>query len=280
MQEHLNRLAEGSMDLFVCPVTHAIMRRPAYLAGSDEHRFEQSVLHDWVQVKGNDTNPLTGETVADLAIVEDKFLARTVRNWCEKQAVKLQRANEAAVAESEAAAHTACAAGGVKVHVFVDDSNIAIGAMEQGRAVQVPALARALHRGRHVVAKHVAGSGPGKAAHWAQWRREGYAVHEEARHGKEAFVDDVLGAQIAAALSRRWPDGGTRVLVLATGDGNDNHGRASFPDHVQSALLQEGWHVELYTWRRSTSATYHRFAREYGRTGRFKIHYLDEFRLC
>ena len=56
-------------------------------------------------------------------------------------------------------------------------------------------------------------------------------------------------------------------------------GRASFPEHVESALLK-GWHVELYTWRRSTSATYRRFAREYGGSGRFKIHFLDEFRLC
>ena len=96
------------------------------------------------------------------------------------------------------------------------------------------------------------------------------------RYSTEVAVDDTLHAQAFNELIKdcRAP----RVLQIVTGDGNDNHGRASFPEHVESALLQ-GWHVELHTWRCSTSATYRRFAREYGGSGRFKIHYLDELRL-
>ena len=44
---------------------------------------------------------------------------------------------------------------------------------------------------------------------------------------------------------------------------------------METALLK-GWYVELYTWRCSTSGTYRRFEREYGSSGRFEIHFLDE----
>ena len=53
-----------------------------------------------------------------------------------------------------------------------------------------------------------------------------------------------------------------RTLVLLTGDGNDNAGRMSFVDAVDRAL-QEGWAVEVWAWRGSTSRRYIDFAREY-----------------
>ena len=66
-----------------------------------------------------------------------------------------------------------------------------------------------------------------------------------------------------------------RVLALLTGDGNDkndNEGRTTFPDCVQRAL-QNRWHVELISWRASTSRVYEKFEREYGEY--FRIRYLD-----
>jgi hypothetical protein len=50
--------------------------------------------------------------------------------------------------------------------------------------------------------------------------------------------------------------------VLLTGDGNDNAGRMSFIDAAERAL-QEGWLVEVWAWRGSTSRRYVDFAREY-----------------
>ncbi len=50
--------------------------------------------------------------------------------------------------------------------------------------------------------------------------------------------------------------------MLLTGDGNDNAGRMSFIDAAERAL-QEGWMVEVWAWRGSTSRRYTDFAREY-----------------
>jgi hypothetical protein len=60
------------------------------------------------------------------------------------------------------------------------------------------------------------------------------------------FVDDALIAQMLDAILTFKNCGHT--MVLLTGDGNDNDGRASFLSTVQQAL-RNGWRVEVTTRR-------------------------------
>eukprot|EP00937_MAST-01D_sp_MAST-1D-sp2_P007287 g7287.t1 len=235
VREALHKLAESSSamcSMFICPCTHEIMRRPAMLNASDSHRLEYGFLCDWVR-SGSGHHPVTGTVLVDASVMEDAFLARQIRNWVEDEAARLNKADAAARSESAAMAAAAMSRPR-KLHVFIDDSNISLGAKRNGRAMDVARLVARIHRDRQVVERHIAGSGPGKHEYWAQWRRAGYRVHQDPRCGKEAFVDDVLGAQLATTVNRDY--GESRIIALATGDGNDNSGRASFPEHVQNAL--------------------------------------------
>jgi hypothetical protein len=92
--------------------------------------------------------------------------------------------------------------------------------------------------------------------------------------GGEVFVDDGLIAQILMSiLSAHTP----RTLVLLTGDGNDNHGRASFFTTVTTAL-QHNWKVEVWAWRSSVSKRYKDLELSYADTGRYQLNYLDSWR--
>jgi hypothetical protein len=62
------------------------------------------------------------------------------------------------------------------------------------------------------------------------------------------------------------------TLVLLTGDGNSNNGASRFPDCVEKALRQ-GWKVEVWSWKRSTSQVYRTFAGEYA--SQFELVPLD-----
>ena len=108
---------------------------------------------------------------------------------------------------------------------------------------------------------------PAASALWALQ----YTVAADARRGREHFVDDALHAQLMRTASRSFEP--PRALALLTGDGNANSGRTTFPDCVERAL-QNGWHVELVSWRSSMHAVYTRFEREYA--DYFRIRFLDD----
>jgi hypothetical protein len=93
----------------------------------------------------------------------------------------------------------------------------------------------------------------------------------DARRGKEVFVDEALMSQMGKTASRTYEP--PHTLALVTGDGNNNFGRASFPEHIDTALLH-GWHVELYSWRGSVSGVYRQYAKAY--PAQFKVIYLDD----
>eukprot|EP01031_Cornospumella_fuschlensis_P027134 gene27134-32778_t len=80
-----------------------------------------------------------------------------------------------------------------------------------------------------------------------------------------------------AVLKFQTPPHPRHTLVLLTGDGNDNDGRASFFSAVSKAL-ENGWAVELWTWRLSVSRNYLDLLMNYGDIGLFKIMYLDLYR--
>ena len=125
-----------------------------------------------------------------------------------------------------------------------------------------------LAAGRAVAERHVAGS---RRLDPAPWRALGYTVHRDARRGPEAHVDDVLIAQaLNAARVSRAP---RRTLVLATGDGNGNGGRASYPQVVEAAL-DRGWAVEVVAWRFKLHRAYGRLAAR--RPGDCAVRLLDD----
>lgn len=64
-----------------------------------------------------------------------------------------------------------------------------------------------------------------------------------------------LGIQDLGLCSRRVLQDDSMLDMLVTGDGNRNHGRASFPEHIDTALLH-GWGVELYSWKDSMSSVH------------------------
>ena len=62
-------------------------------------------------------------------------------------------------------------------------------------------------------------------------------------------------------------------MALVTGDGNRNDERTTFPECIEAALKND-WHIELYSWRQSTSGIYMEMARTYA--GHLCVRYLDD----
>jgi hypothetical protein len=224
--------------------------------------FEASAIYRWVVVQGKTHDPKTRENITNPELKPHVALQRDIRQWCEDRAAALAKQNQALQpAPVDRGAPK-------QLHVFVDDSNLVLGA--QGRALSIGKLVGRIHGTRQLEQRVVVGSGH-KPAHWARWKEAGYQVHADtARRGPEVFVDEALMSQIAKAASQRFRQ--PRVLAVVTGDGNANGGRATFPDHIQTALLH-GWSIELYAWKGTVHRTYAGFAREYPK--RFKLVYLD-----
>lgn len=209
---------------------------------------------------------LFSEEIHNPVLRQNLPLRRKIREWCEIRAAELSRQNSAPLESKKMAVGVSNC-----VHVFVDDSNLVVGA-PAGRLVNIGKLVQIVHQSRKVMEKVVVGSGstPTKSAHWQRWKQAGYAVMNDPRRGREVFVDEALLSQLGKTAARTYQP--PRVLALVTGDGNRNQGRASFPDHLQTALLH-GWHVELYSWKRSVHSCYSKFADEYGE--KFKVIHLD-----
>lgn len=66
-----------------------------------------------------------------------------------------------------------------------------------------------------------------------------------------------------------------QVLVLVTGDGNDNDGHTNFRKVTETALFNH-WHVELWSWKSSLHKIYKEIQQRF--PDQMKIKYLDSFR--
>ena len=155
------------------------------------------------------------------------------------------------------------------VHVFIDHSNICIGARRAGKELQPAQLARFVQAGRTLKQGVVIGSNM-SAVQQEAWRQLQYTVVADPRSGPEHFVDEALHAQLMKTAAQSFAEG--RVMTLVTGDGNANEGRTTFPDCVLTAL-KNNWHVELCSWRAGTSQAFYRIAKEYPDV--FRIRPLD-----
>jgi hypothetical protein len=150
--------------------------------------------------------------------------------------------------------------------VFVDNSNIFIGAQHRGGAldpsirISPTAIARLLRATANGSAVAVGSKPPASSGIWQCWEQAGFRTKICARdeNDREDTVDDFLQNQINRTLHHSAP----ATLVLATGDGNANGGWGSFPEAVQLAA-ERGWKVEVWSWRACCSREFARLAAQY-----------------
>ena len=181
-----------------------------------------------------------------------------------------------------------------KVHVFVDLSNVSIGAQvgADGKSrdlsvrISVADLVDCVHQGRDVQERHVITSidksldGSKQPAFIRDWQKLGYDVRvQERRGGSEQFLDEVLIVAMQQTMLKfgsSRPDQKQRTLVLLSGDGNNNDDHTSFAETVECALGQ-GFFVEIWAWKHSASRVYTKsFKENYG--GSFTVRFFDDFR--
>ena len=184
---------------------------------------------------------------------------------------------------------------GRKIHVFVDLSNVAIGAQvgPDGRRdvsvrISVNDLVECVEQGRDVKGRYLITSvakaleGNKQPASIRDWQKAGYDVRvQERRGGSEQMLDEVLMVPMQQTIikfgaSKLGPEQKQHTLVLLSGDGNRNDDHHSFADTIQSALA-DGMFVEVWAWRNSVSKVYTQgFKMHYG--GSFAIRYFDDHR--
>eukprot|EP01033_Poteriospumella_lacustris_P003591 gene3596-2592_t len=193
------------------------------------------------------------------------------------------------------------------VHVFVDNSNVYLGAQTTSRRLtavdsggpplstnsnprdlsvrlKVGALSRAVINSRCCQTRIVFGAKPSAGSFvWKKWQEAGFTVQAVDAGGLLFSMIDETIAQYAEQA---------HTLVLVTGDGNayDGHGhahghghghRAASSSFVKSAekALRHGWTVEVWAWRGCTSDKYRAMEQVHAADcGRFSLNYLDPFR--
>lgn len=171
--------------------------------------------------------------------------------------------------------------GNKALHIFVDYSNIFYGAQNvAGISLTLPKLVKLVEAGRTARERVIFGSYTAAGKAWAtkkiaECNSLNYTAHfgERPTGSGEQFVDDALIAQMQhTLLDVQTPS----TLVLLTGDGNGNHGRASFVDTVVH-YLDRGWKVEIWSWRSQTSAAWKKISAN-SNAGKFSLVYLDNYK--
>ena len=169
-----------------------------------------------------------------------------------------------------------------KIHIFCDVSNI-IGGFQKdpvtGKSRDLPFLdpERLLHiigRGR-TIAKAVAVGSYNKTPNvelWSLWEACNWEtpIILKRVEGKEQGVDATCHAQAMNSILQHQ----NGILILMTGDGNENDHGTTFIDVVRGALNRNGWKVELWTWSFQTSKAYDQFKNYIN----FKVKHLDGYR--
>jgi hypothetical protein len=110
----------------------------------------------------------------------------------------------------------------------------------------------------------VMGTTPGPSSRQATWQKLGYSARFTERDpGQgEIFVDVTLVAHMQRAILNVPPDQSPsqHLIVLVTGDGNDNDGMPSFK-HAVHVALRNGFNVRLVCWH--PNSVYRKFAAEF-----------------
>ena len=158
------------------------------------------------------------------------------------------------------------------LYVFVDNTNIFLGAQWQGgnryphTRVGVKDLVATIEMDRVCVRREVVGSGKNGSI-WKEWKQLNYNVRVGVHCTKsidervEQFVDDALQSAIAGVIHDRRLEHRPQKLVLVTGDGN-TEGPNSFCGLAAQAARKQ-WQVEVWSWEASLSKHYRTLAKEY-----------------
>jgi len=174
-----------------------------------------------------------------------------------------------------------------KIFVFVDNSNIFIGAQQTAEGpdhtirMNVENLVEVVEQGRATGARIVVGSTPPATnAIWQRWKGLGYQVRlglRETKEGKqrEVFVDDALHATMAKFILDPAIKGKSNTFVLLSGDGNDNEGFCTFPTLLKGCI-DKGILVEVWAWKNSFSKNYFKLQQQHPEF--VTLRYLDDFR--
>ena len=176
------------------------------------------------------------------------------------------------------------------VHVFVDISNIC-GAPDC--RINPRKLLDKVVGGRKAAQIYAVGSehhgvntGP-TSQKWNRWRDRVGPVGEggcdphlvlltKTLDGREEAVDDLLHAAILKEAGKNYGEQ-RRTIVVLTGDGNNNGGRATtFPEAIEKAL-QMGWLVELWCYKNAANAVYKRLAEDSEICSVFQLFDLNRF---
>jgi hypothetical protein len=164
------------------------------------------------------------------------------------------------------------------VHVFVDHSNLRYCSE---RPINFHALRYMLLGARSPATLVAVGSHPlyPRLPPTPQWedaaRAEGWETKSYSTFGgREQGVDEDLHARVLKVVCGAEVDSRT-VIVLVTGDGNDNGGGSStsFLECVRLALSKQVM-VEMWAWSKSCSRTYLDLQREGRYRGQYKLSFL------
>ena len=178
----------------------------------------------------------------------------------------------------------------MRCFIFVDSSNIFIGAQRSaatGRQdynirLNIPKLVEVMECGRRVEERLVGGSEGNSPMDgvWRAWEDCNYNLAISKRQGGEMFVDDMIHGQIMNSILQRSVmegDESPKTLVIASGDGNLNDDRSTFPRCCEFAL-KLGWWVEIVAWRESCSNAFFDVKRRDPNGDKMSIIFLDDYR--
>ena len=263
LHDALDDAAKVERPDFICSISQELMRNPALLSdgrAQGEHVYEHDHVKKWVDTHG--TEPTTRARLRNARITVNGPLQRAIRSWCEEKADLLRQG--AATLRPAPVVRSG-------IHVFVDHSNVSVGATRAtGKPLDIRRLVHGLERRRDARERVVVGSAELKRT-GSEWKKLGYTILTEKGHGPEQLVDEALHAHAMRAAGKSFEPG--RVMVLVTGDGNNNQGSTTFPECVSQALRND-WHVELYSWRQALSQVYLDLATQHA--SHVSIHYLDD----
>mmetsp|Transcript_3897 Transcript_3897/g.5754 ORF Transcript_3897/g.5754 Transcript_3897/m.5754 type:complete len:630 (+) Transcript_3897:48-1937(+) len=192
------------------------------------------------------------------------------------------------------------------IHVFVDNTNISLSAqqfpmkngislsahqfpMRNGREfrdtdikIRPEVVSEIVERQRRAKTRFCAGSHSNRypqTKKWmAPWKEKQYKVYSLPNDaGGEHGVDETIQNEARKAILDHDLDRTiNHTLILVTGDGNANDGKATFPEIVQSVILRRNWRAEVWSWQNCTSSTYKKMCKEF--PSKMDLRYLDDYR--
>ena len=173
--------------------TFEIMRNPALLVndGEAEDSYEHDSIAKWLLVPGQTKHPGYGSILdpAKITILPDKRRQREIRNWCEDKVAAMRLEMEDLGEETSASAEPARRVVDDKLHVFVDHSNVTIGAAQAVRELDPAQLVE------HVFIP-IDGQGDMKMFEHAASIRKGNAEIGHDVNDHQKIFNDSLGARL------------------------------------------------------------------------------------